>query len=114
MCRSLSERRIRAPLENGPRHPRTEFFVANALLFTERLFATGGRDEFFEDFQTDGFDTRAFQNCSRIDIHVVAHAMVHQGIGGDFNRGSRLASKAASATGREDHQLTSACDKSGD
>lgn len=51
-------RRIRAPLENGPRHPRTEFFVANALLFTERLFATGGRDEFFEDFQTDGFDTR--------------------------------------------------------
>lgn len=62
--------------EDRARHPRTEFFVADALLLTQRFLAAGCGNDLFEDLSSDLFNTRAFQNLTGVDVHVFSHAIV--------------------------------------
>src|SRR5262245_15687370 len=64
-------------LESRTLNPRRELFVADPLLFTFGSLATRHGDDFVKDSMTylfDGFGS--VEDCSRIDVHVVAHPIV--------------------------------------
>jgi len=100
--------------EDGARHPRAEFFVADSLLFAESLFAAGDSDDLFEQASAGGFDGFSVNNGAGVDVHIVAHAIEQLGVGGDFDCGCGFAAEAAAASGGEHDDLAAACHKSGD
>src|SRR6476659_2240758 len=60
----------------------------------------------FENFLSLGLDRGPIENIAAVDVHVVGHASIHLGIGGEFDRRRGLAAESRSAARGEAHHVT--------
>src|SRR5437763_13824440 len=93
---------FKCELEGGAEHPGREFFVADCGGFAYGFFAAGDGDDFFKNSGAHllkGFG--AVEDGAGVEVHVVAHAVEHGGIGGNFDAGGGFAAVDAAAAGGE-------------
>src|SRR6516165_129836 len=81
--------------------PRNELRIAIAELLGFRVLARGDSEHLLEDLAPLLEHRHAFDDVAAIDVHVVDHAAIHFGIGGELDRRRRLAAIGRAAPGGE-------------
>ncbi len=101
-------------LEGCALEPGLEFFFAEAVDFAAGEFAGGHRQECFEDSCSCLFYVLfPVDDGAAVDVHVVGHAVVEGGVGGDFEGWGGFAAEDGAAAGGEADDVGSAGDLAG-
>ena len=100
----MEQRLQRCALEPG-----LEFFFAEAVDLAAGEFAGGHGEDFVEDSLAGLFDGLfAVDDGAAVDVHVVGHAVVDGGVGGDFEGWGGFAAEDGAAAGGEADDVGSA------
>ena len=101
-------------LQRCAQEPGLEFFFAEAVDFAAGEFAGGDGEDLVEDSLAGLlYVLFAVDDGAAVDVHVVGHAVVEGGVGGDFERWRGLAAEDGAAAGGEADDVGSAGDLAG-
>src|ERR1051325_5556010 len=105
---TFPRRSIARNSHHGADLPRHEFKIAVAELLGLGPFARRYRQDLFEDLLALFGDRHTVDDVAAIDIHVIAHRAKDLGIGGELERGRRLAAERRAAPRGEAHDVAAA------
>src|SRR5690606_17128257 len=97
-------------LHGRPQDPGREFVFAKTVELAFAALARGDLDDAAKNLLAhlvDGLAT--VEDAAAVDVHVVAHVLVHRGIGSELDRRRRLAAVDRSAPRRKADKVCSAC-----
>src|SRR5215469_10511159 len=101
-------------LQRCAEEPRLKLFFAEAVNLAACEFAACGGENLVEDSAADLFYCLfALDDRAAVDVHVVGHAVVDWGVGGDLDRRRRLAAVDRAAAGGEADEVGSGGDLTG-
>src|SRR4051794_39899162 len=107
-------RRATTRLHRRAQHPWRELGAAEIKTLALGRLARRGLEDELENALAALLDALlAFENGAAIDVHVLFHAPVHRRVGGELDRGRRLAAEHAAAAGGEADQIGAARDLPG-
>src|SRR4051812_10612363 len=88
--------------------PGHEFIIAISKRFGLGLLSGSYSQHRPENFLPLGLERIAVEPIAAVDVHVVLHPLIHVGVGGDLDRGYRLAAIGRAAPGGEGQHIGAA------
>src|SRR5262245_50349121 len=103
-----------ARLHDGPDDPGRKFLLAHPGELTLGALPRRHRHDLLEDLPSHLGQRRALENDPTVDVHVLLHVAVHQGVGGELDGGHGLAAEDGAASRGEADHVAAARDQAGD
>src|SRR3972149_8646596 len=99
---------------HGTDDPRRELLFPHSAQLALRALARRHRDHFLEDLPPHGLDRRPLEDHAAVDVHVLLHVPVHDGVRRKLNGGHGLAAEDGPAARREADDVGAARDETRD
>src|SRR6266446_732494 len=99
---------------HGADDPGRELLLADAGELALAPLAGGHREDLLEDLPPDDRERRAFEDHAAVDVHVVFHVAVHEGVRRELDGRHRLAAEDRPAPGGEADDVAPSRDETGD